>query len=300
MALFKQKSDAEIPADFADELDLALASLDSLAPAVAGPMEADVQPTTIIDEPCRPNSLPHKTPDQPSGVEAALNVIRSATGNRKNSLNDINPAIKIRAEQLVLQQSLPLPLAMLVASGRCRLETALAIHQTQAEGARQVSGSKKLITLTGTAALLIFAAMFGARALTSWHEQVAEAREQADIRAPLQVTAPTTDLIGDPVIVVGPSPNTDVELDELGHVVRVTAPNPTEVLSSYCLASKVCFPNSLNIMTTTPYRPGVRIGNYQDIFNPSAWHTIYIFRQRSTRRWVAGDGKVLPVFDTQS
>jgi hypothetical protein len=286
MALFKQTSDTEIPAALADELDAALTSLDPSAPAVAGPMEVDVQPTTV--------------PDLPSGVEAALKVVRSATGNRKHGLDHTDPAVKIRAEQLVLQHSLPIPLAMLVASGRCRLETAFAIQQRQAEGACQVSGTRKLVTLTGSVVLLIFAVIFGARALMSWHEQVAKTREQADILAPLQVTEPTTDLIGDPVIVVGPSPNTDVELDELGHVVRVTAPNPMEVLSSYCTASKVCFPDSLKIMTTTPYRPGARIGNYQDIFNPSAWHTIYIFRQRSTRRWVAGDGKVLPVFDTQS
>jgi hypothetical protein len=101
------------------------------------------------------------------------------------------------------------------------------------------------------------------------------------------------------VIPAGRTPLSEVERNPSGRLVRVTAPTPPGVLVAYCDAAAICIPHTLEVAMTVPRQPGVRVGTYRDSSEGSATRGIFIFRQRSTGRWVAGDGQVLPVFGSE-
>ena len=145
---------------------------------------------------------------------------------------------------------------------------------------------RRVVTTAVLAVLIVLVAGFWGRIewrrLTAESRQVAARAEQASAPASRSETSP------EPTNPVSPAQRlTHVEKNDMGQIVRITAPTPETVLLAFCESAMKRVP--LEVTVSRPPRKGVRLGVFKDV-DGSTPQTISIRRSRESPGWVAGDG----------
>ena len=83
-----------------------------------------------------------------------------------------------------------------------------------------------------------------------------------------------------------------IHTDAGGHIVRIEGPDPDSVLDAYCESAETLRAfESIGLMPSAPNKPGIRLGILRDPSASDHQLAIYISRDRSRRRWTAGNGR---------
>jgi hypothetical protein len=182
------------------------------------------------------------------------------------------------ASRLAQRHGMSLDFAFQIADNRISLGEALRRHAaagrskvSPAEQPTRASGRKIGLSLIG-AALLATAAAYTWIGLAN---------------------SPDGDDPGDPAVSRQASAwkHMDLQTDEMGRIVSVSAPDPTAVLRGFCRpepSQHRCDP--VEIRASVSGAPGMRWGVFRETGKKLGLRAIEIRRQNTVRSWTAGDG----------
>ncbi len=141
-------------------------------------------------------------------------------------------------------------------------------------------------------ALVVLAAASGAAAIgwMRWSDQVDTVRRVEELA---RATAARTEMaapVAAPSSAAPAASRATVDRDGLGRVVRVSGPNPLEVLTAYCESGAPLERRApMELAQSVPRRPGTRVGVYSQVSEDGLF-ALRIRRDDETGVWSAGDG----------
>jgi hypothetical protein len=152
---------------------------------------------------------------------------------------------------------------------------------------RSPSSRPRMVWALPVVAIMIFG-IAGLNAYL-WHRQVETARlleQRSMAQSVRRIAAPP------PPEVAVTAPRVDVERDARGRVTRITAAKPELVMDAICgQVTPSGFCTTREIAQIIAGYPDVKIGRFTDPSDLSKTWTVRLRRDRSSRRWSAGDGQ---------
>ena len=192
------------------------------------------------------------------------------------------------AEHLAQRFRLSEKLALRVTDNRARLADVLRAtgkipgHPSPRGG---IGAPQRLQALTLVLGLLALSGLFS---LHEWRHQREMGRRLEALQIPAsQAELPPTDSTR---AVAPQGSRTSIERDGSGHITRVSAGHPADVLSALCEATPFAACGTMEIRPTEPPFPGRRVGRFSVRHATAQSETFTIRRDRKTGRWVAGTG----------
>jgi hypothetical protein len=232
-------------------------------------------PAPVDPAPSSPNEIEY----DPDFQQAVSRGYLTAWGARQRG--DREALIK----RLCEKHDLPRRLAAMVADNRVNLRTALAAASAAdrpPKTQRPVApGRQRWLTLTLAVALAV-AVWWG---LSNRRAALELASDPPRFDPPAPSRAATA-------IETRMAASTEVRRNETGELVEIIGPDPWSVLRVFCAEGAPVFRReALDVAPSVPTVASARLGIYRDLDGPPDALAIRIRRERTSGRWVVGDGR---------